>query len=108
MNDLELIKNQFRLAQDWTLKLVSDLDPPFWKLTPPGLNTNINWQVGHIAIGLYFQALVCIGGEREVVKNVVPLKELINAYKIGTNPTDNLQAKPDKEALLKALKLVYR
>jgi hypothetical protein len=108
MNDLELIKKQFRMAQDWTIKLVGDLDAPFWKLTPPGLNTNINWQVGHITVGLYYQALVCVGGEREVIKNVIPLKELINAYKMGTDPTYNLQAKPDKESLLKALRIVYR
>lgn len=96
------------MAQDRTLGLVSDLDDPFWKLTPPGLNTNINWQVGHITVGLYFQALVCIGGEREALKNVIPIQDLIRLYKMGTQPTENLPAKPDKEALLKALKIVYR
>lgn len=96
------------MAQERTLELVSDLEDPFWKLTPPGLNTNINWQVGHITVGLYFQALVCIAGEREALKNLIPIQELIRLYKIGTQPAENLPAKPDKETLLKSLKLVYR
>lgn len=96
------------MVQDCTLKLVIDLDDRFWKLTPPGVKTNINWQVGHIAIGLYYQALVCLGGSRELVKNLIPVKALIDVYKIGTQPDDNFQGKPDKEELLKALKIIFR
>lgn len=108
MSEIELIKKQFKMSQDWTLKLVSELDDRFWKLTPPGLKTNINWQVGHIAVGLYYQALVCMGSSREAIKNLMPIHDLISAYKMGTHPDDNLQAKPDKEELLKALRLIFR
>ena len=108
MTDLQLLKNQIKMAQEQTLQLVSEVDDKFWKLTPPGVNTNLNWQVGHIAVSLYFHVLVCTGGAREAIKNLIPLSELISYYKAGTFPESDLQNKPDKEALLKALRLIFR
>lgn len=108
MTDLQFLKYQIRMAQENTLQLVNELDDRFWKLTPPGVKTNINWQVGHIAVSLYFHSLVSTGGEREALKNLIPLQEYISTYKAGTSPEDDLQGKPDKEALLKALRIIFR
>ena len=107
MEELNLIRQQFKLSQEWTLKLVEELDEEYWKQTPPEINSNINWQVGHIAISLYFQALVCIGGSRDRIKNEVPVGELISLYKRGTQAAEMLEEKPTKDSLLEVLKIIF-
>ena len=108
MSETELLKKQLKMAQDWTLDLVNELEDSFWKLTPPNVNTNINWQIGHIAVSLYHNALVCMGGSREALDNLFSVKELFGFYKAGTNPIESLPVKPDKKELIKALRLIFR
>lgn len=108
MAELQLLKYQIKMAQDLTLQLVNELDDKFWKLTPPGLKSNINWQVGHIAVSLYHNSLVGTNGADAALKNLIPLFDLINMYKTGTSPEENLQKKPDKEELLIALRIIFR
>ncbi len=108
MSEIELLKKQLKMAQDCTLSLVLDLDDKFWKLTPSNVNTNVNWQAGHLTVSLYHNILVCMGGSREAIDNLIPVHELFSFYKVGTNPSDSLPVKPDKEELVKALRLVYR
>ena len=108
MSELKLLVHQIKMAQDHTLQLVLDLDDKFWKLTPPGVKTNINWQVGHIAVSMYYHALICTGSSVEALKNLIPLRELVLAYKAGTSPEEGLQRKPDKNELLKALRIIFR
>ncbi|WP_152425079.1 DinB family protein [Nafulsella turpanensis] len=108
MEELDLIRQQFRRSQEWTLKLVEGLDEQYWKQTPPEVNSNINWQVGHITTSLYFQALVCIGGSREKVKNEVPVQEYISLYKRGTGAAERLGEKPGKAELLQAMATIFQ
>ena len=108
MTETELLKKQLKMAQGWTLNLVTELDDSFWKLTPPDVSTNINWQVGHIAVSLYHNALVCMGGSREALENLIPVKEYCDYYRAGASPMEELPAKPDKTELIKALRLIYR
>lgn len=103
MSELKLLQDQFQLAHDWTLRLVQDLDEAYWKKSPEGLLTNINWQVGHIMVGLYFQALVCTGGKREGLKEQIPLADYIELYRMGSHPNERLEQKPGKAALLEGL-----
>lgn len=107
MEELNLIRQQFQLSQGWTKKLVEELDEKYWKETPPEVNSNINWQVGHIATTLYFQALVCIGGSRDRIKEELPVGELINLYKRGTQAAELSEEKPGKAELLMALSIIF-
>lgn len=107
MSEVKLLQSQFGLAHAWTLRLVQDLDEAYWTQSPEGLKTNINWQVGHVLVGLYFQALVCTGGSREGLKEQFPLSEFIACYRMGTHPDEGLEQKPGKEALLQALQACY-
>lgn len=108
MAELELLKHQIKMAQDLTLQLVNEVDDKFWKLTPQGVKSNINWQVGHIAVSLYYHSLVGTKDSDAALKNLIPLFDLIKMYKTGTSPEDNLQWKPSKEELLKALRIIFR
>ena len=108
MEEIELIRQQFKLSQEWTLRLVEKLEERYWKETLAEVNSNINWQVGHIVTSLYFQALVCIGGSRDRIKNEVSVGELINFYKRGTQAGEKLVEKPAKEELLLALNIIFQ
>lgn len=108
MSEVKLLQTQFELAHDWTIRLVRELDEDYWKQSPEGLGTNINWQVGHMVVSLYFHALVCTGGSREELKQKLPLSSYIEAYQMGTSPEEKLDQKPGKEDLLAALQLAAK
>jgi hypothetical protein len=107
MNELNLLQQQFELAHSWTLRLVAELEEEHWSSSPPGLDTNINWQIGHVLVGLYFQALVCTGGRREALKEQIPFPAYIDFYKMGTHARNQLAEKPGKAELLQGLQATY-
>lgn len=107
MSEIKLLQRQFQMAHDWTLRLVEELDERHWKVAPEGLKTNINWQLGHLLVGLYYQALVCTGGSREGLKEQMPLSDYISLYRMGSQPDDQLEQKPGKAALLAGLQLTF-
>lgn len=108
MTEQALLKKQFEQNYQWTLRLVAELDEENWQASPAELNTNINWQLGHIVLTQYFQALTCTGSPRDRVKAHVPIKTFIAHYAKDTKPMQTEGDKPDKAALLQALELVQQ
>jgi hypothetical protein len=108
MTEQEVLKNQYTLNHEWTKRLVGELEEDLWRQSPSELKTTINWQLGHIILTLYYQALACTGSPREAVKEAVPIKLYIEQYTRGTDALATPEAKPGKDDLLKALDVVYQ
>ena len=105
---IELIKKELIASQQWTDRLIKDLDDSKWKKAPEGFNTNINWQIGHLTISTYFHTLVCISGSDNEVKTKMSPKQYSSWYGMNSNPLDHLSDKPDSEEMITNLELIDR
>lgn len=106
MQETQHLAKGYEIAYNWTMRLVQDVPADDWHKTVEPLNTTLNWQLGHLVITLYYQALVCSGADRGLVKEKVPVKDYIEWYSIGSKPDS--ADRPAKEELLEALKVVYQ
>jgi hypothetical protein len=105
MQETDYLAKGYTIAYNWTMRLVKDVPAEDWHQTVEPLNTTLNWQVGHLVITLYYQALVCSGADRGSIKEQIPIKEYIAWYSIGSKPSAN--DRPTKNQLLQALEVVY-
>jgi len=102
---IEIIKNDFQQASQWTDRILGEVTID-WKDCPPGLKTNINWQIGHLSISTYFHAIACITGPDEAIKAQMSPKKYSLWFGMGTNPKDNLDDKPNKAEMKANLALI--
>ena len=104
--EAQYLAKGFETAYNWTLKLVKDVPAEDWGKTIDPLNTTLNWQLGHLVVTLYYQALVCTGADRGTIKEVIPVKDYIKWYSMGSRP--GAEGQPGKADLLQALEVVYQ
>lgn len=73
MSRLQLAIEQIQFARDYTKRLLAATDDDDWFRQPPGGVTHIAWQVGHIAVGEYWLALVRTRGQRPEDEALIPM-----------------------------------
>lgn len=94
------IRNEIESARRWTEGLVSDIPAELWTVTPAGIGTNLNWQVGHILVSKNFHAITCVIGFRTELIRKMPIRDYVRFYDRDTRPTADMSAKPDKDTVL--------
>lgn len=97
---IEILKDQFILAKDKTDKLISDISAKNWLVTPDVIQSNINWQIGHIILANYLHGIVSISGRNEKFKEKVNVADYIKYYGPKSIPTDFKNEKPSMEKLI--------
>ena len=80
-----MLHRQTQDAYSWALKLVDSIPVEKWEEYPSGVETTVNWQIGHLIMSYYFHAVMCLAGHKKEVFAVVPLKEY-DAYFNRGNP----------------------
>ena len=74
-----------------------------WNKTSEILNTNLNWQIGHIILANYLHGIASIYGSNEDFKKQVKIANYIKFYGPKSNPNDFMNEKPN----LKELQNIY-
>ena len=62
---LEIARRQIEFARNYTKTLLADVAPGDWFQCPPGCQTHLAWQVGHLAMAEYGLALFRQRGRAE-------------------------------------------
>ena len=97
---MEVLKDQITLAKEKTDKLISDISPEKWLITPAILKSNLNWQIGHIILANYLHGIASISGVNGEFREKVNVPDYIKFYGPKSNPTEFKNEKPSREKLL--------
>lgn len=62
MNRVDILLQQNKDAYQWVDNLISDIAIERWDDTPTGIDTNVNWQIGHLLLSYYFHTVMVIKG----------------------------------------------
>ena len=100
MTTIALIKEQILWVDKWTINMVINIQDNLWNETPAIIESNINWQMGHILVSKYFHGIASVWEKNESITNELPLSEYQKFYSYGSDPKDNFERRPDKETLL--------
>src|SRR5688572_19516315 len=103
MNRVNIIDEQMQHVRDFAKKLIYEVPEDKWYETPPQVNSNIAWQVGHLIISQNFHSIAVIVGPNEKIKAAVPLKEYAALYAMGAIPIQNAETGPSPAVLKKHL-----
>jgi|GEM_PF-1225666 len=101
---LEFIKEQIDWVNNWTSRMISDMDEQDCGLIDQ-LDTSINWQTGHIIISNYFHCLESVQvSENEIIRSVndsLNIDEYKKYYFAGSDPKAQWPERPNQEDLLR-------
>jgi hypothetical protein len=96
---ISVIKEQISSAKEKTEKLITGISTDIWTKTPEVLNTNLNWQIGHIILANYLHGVASISGANEELKEKINIPDYIKFYGPKSNPTDFINDKPNQKEL---------
>ncbi len=100
MTIIDIIKSEISSTKDRTNNLIKDLPNEDWMTSPSILNTNINWQIGHIFLANYLHGIASIHGVSEEISQRINIKDYIRFYGMNSNPSDHWEHKPSSNELL--------
>ncbi|WP_410006942.1 DinB family protein [Aequorivita nionensis] len=98
---INIIKEQISSTKEKTDKLIADFSAEKWLETPEVLNTNLNWQIGHIILANYLHGIASISGANEELREKINIPDYIKFYGPKSNPTDFINEKPNQMELSK-------
>jgi hypothetical protein len=97
---ISVIEEQITSTKEKTDKLIADISTEMWIETPEVLNTNLNWQIGHIILANYLHGIASISGRNEELIGKINISDYIKFYGPKSNPTDFENEKPTQNKLL--------
>lgn len=107
MNTIQIIKAQINAAKTRTDKLMATVDTELWLNSPAPLNTNMNWQIGHIFLANYLHGIASISGPSEAIRERIDIKDCIKFYGMKSDPTASMQEKPTSSSLVELYKFSF-
>ena len=97
---IDIIKEQISSTKGKTDKLIADISAEMWMETPEILNTNLNWQIGHIILANYLHGIASISGTNEELKGKINIPDYVKFYGPKSNPSNFENEKPTQKELL--------
>lgn len=85
---IEIALEGMRAARSYTKELLATIPETDWLRFPPGVSTNVLWQVAHLAMAEYRLGLERIRGRRESDESFMPLA-FLDQYGRGSVPSDD-------------------
>jgi len=104
---MDILKDQIILVKEKTDKLISDISAEKWFETPSVLESNLNWQIGHIILANYLHGIASISGVNEDFRNKVNVSDYIIYYGPKSNPSDFKNEKPSNKKLMEIYELTF-
>ncbi|RRB06466.1 DinB family protein [Larkinella rosea] len=83
MTETEILINQTSNAYEWTNKLLEAVPFDKWEIIPDTVESNLNWQVGHLIISHYFHSILVIRGHQMDVLQRLPIKEYSDFFTVS-------------------------
>jgi len=77
---LNTLREQISSTKEKTDKLIADISTENWFKTPDVLNTNLNWQIGHIILANYLHGIASISGPSTELKEKINVPNYIKFY----------------------------
>lgn len=108
MNVIDLVIEQAELSHKKVKGLVRGVDFENWYSIPNGINSNVAWQLGHLIISKPFQLVIAPIARTKEIYDVVPFRDYLKLYGMGTKPAKRLEESPDSEELLKHFNAVQK
>ena len=105
--NITTLKDQIVLVKNKTDQLIASILTQKWIETPNVLNTNLNWQIGHIILANYLHGIASISGTHEEFREKVNISDYIKFYGPKSNPIDFKDEKPSKEELLEIYEFTF-
>lgn len=106
MNEIEMLQQQTENAYAWVHKLLDEIPREKWAEVPPVLETNVNWQIGHLLMSYYFTSIMVIVGHRREVGEAMPLRDYGGYF--TTAPAKDSVGKVESSVLLEHLRAVEK
>jgi len=75
MQPVDRLLKQTRSTYDFINKLTGSIPFEHWCTIPPGAETSVNWQVGHLVVSVYFHSIMVIAGHQPDILQKIPLRE---------------------------------
>lgn len=107
MNAIDIIKEQIVSVKEKTDSFIEAIELQKWLSTPEILETNMNWQIGHLILANYLQGIASITGPNESVRNRINMKDFVAYYGPKSNPNLYMEEKPTNEELLELYNFIF-
>jgi len=104
---LVLACKQIQFARDYTLALLDRVPDSDWWRVPPGAQTHIGWQVGHLAMAEYGLCLFRMRGRTTEDRELMP-GLFRKRFSRGSTPDPDPARNPSVPELRTALDRVHR
>jgi hypothetical protein len=107
MEIIELIKDQIQSVKEKTDSFIISTTEKDWNFTPQIIETNFNWQIGHIVLANYLHGVASISGVNEKVRALINIPNFIKFYGINSNPNLYFDEKPNSEELISQYEMIF-
>ncbi|BAV04086.1 hypothetical protein FLA_0065 [Filimonas lacunae] len=81
-----MLVTQTKETYSWMNRVIDAIPEEKWDITPDALQTNVSWQVGHLVLGIYYNAIWAVAGMQMDVLTAMPLKDYAEWFTTGTTP----------------------
>lgn len=105
-HSIETLTIQTADAYHWVNRLIDSIPAEKWEETPPVLETNVTWQIGHLLMSFYYHSILVVAGHQMDVVSKIPLKEYNELYTLA--PAANSAGKVNPNSLREHLNLVQQ
>ena len=99
MKKIDLIIQEIKNVQKKTLSLLDKVGLEQWKISPQVINSNINWQIGHLILANYLHGVASMIGASQEFREKVDIKTFVTLYGPNSNPLEESESKPSAEEL---------
>lgn len=106
MTEIEILVNQTSNAYEWVNKLLAEIPLNKWEIVPDVIESNVNWQVGHLIVSHYFHSVMVIKGHQMDILQTIPMREYSDLF-TASAPKSAL-GKTSSETLLVNLKMMQQ
>lgn len=107
MNTISFLKNEILTVKKQTDSLLNSIPKELWNTTPKNIESNINWQLGHILLANYLHGIASISGPNEKVRAYINVKEYIKFYGVNSIPEKFQDTKPTNNELIRSYEAIY-
>jgi len=80
MTEIEILVNQTSNAYEWVNKLLAEIPLNKWEIIPDVIESNVNWQVGHLIVSHYFHSVMVIKGHQMDILETIPMREYSDLF----------------------------
>lgn len=107
MTQQQHIKQHIDLVKSKTSKLLTGFPIEKDMESPEVLNTNLNWQIGHIILANYLHGVASISGPNPKIKDLFNIEDYIKFYGPKSDPLSYINEKPSLSTLIENYEFVY-